>query len=183
MEIENEMIGRPRRRFSAEEKARGRKAGILVGTGVACACKNYGTGGDTVLGTVEIAPDGLITIRCDATEIGNAVGTAAANLYIPYSLPPSNSAHQVKALVGYNITPTTRLNANFAYGVELQNAAFPIGSGDPVNIQNQPRSSFDGRVQTLFGNVALTAQPIPKLDVRLSYTIDDRDNQSPRNGY
>ena len=63
----------------AEEKARGREAGILVGTGVACASKNYGTGGDTVLGTVEIAPDGHITIRCDATEIGNAVGTAAAN--------------------------------------------------------------------------------------------------------
>ena len=32
-----------------------------------------------MLGTVEIAPDGHITIRCDATEIGNAVGTAAAN--------------------------------------------------------------------------------------------------------
>ena len=63
----------------AEEKARGREAGILVGTGVATASKNYGTGGDTVLGTVEIAPDGHITIRCDATEIGNAVGTAAAN--------------------------------------------------------------------------------------------------------
>ena len=63
----------------AEEKARGREAGILVGTGVACASKNYGTGGDTVLGTVKIAPDGRITIRCDATEIGNAVGTAAAN--------------------------------------------------------------------------------------------------------
>ena len=63
----------------AEEKARGQEAGILVGTGVACASKNYGTGGDTVLGTVEVAPDGHITIRCDATEIGNAVGTAAAN--------------------------------------------------------------------------------------------------------
>jgi CO/xanthine dehydrogenase Mo-binding subunit len=63
----------------AEEKARGQQAGILVGTGVACASKNYGTGGDTVLGSVEITPDGLITIRCDATEIGNAVGTAAAN--------------------------------------------------------------------------------------------------------
>jgi CO/xanthine dehydrogenase Mo-binding subunit len=63
----------------AEEKARGQQTGILVGTGVACASKNYGTGGDTVLGSVEITPDGLITIRCDATEIGNAVGTAAAN--------------------------------------------------------------------------------------------------------
>jgi MtrB/PioB family decaheme-associated outer membrane protein len=57
-------------------------------------------------------------------------GTSAANLYIPYSLPPSNSAHQVKALVGYNISPTMRFNANFAYGVELQNDSFPIGSGD-----------------------------------------------------
>ena len=66
------MSARRRRRADGE-------AGILVGTGVACASKNYGTGGDTVLGTVEIAPDGLITIRCDATEIGNAVGTAAAN--------------------------------------------------------------------------------------------------------
>ena len=30
----------------AEENARGQQAGILVGTGVACATKNYGTGGD-----------------------------------------------------------------------------------------------------------------------------------------
>jgi CO/xanthine dehydrogenase Mo-binding subunit len=63
----------------AEEKARGHEAGILVGTGVACASKNYGTGGDCVLGSVEITPGGKITIRCDVTEIGNAVGTAAAN--------------------------------------------------------------------------------------------------------
>jgi CO/xanthine dehydrogenase Mo-binding subunit len=62
-----------------EEKARGQEAGILVGTGVACASKNYGTGGDCVLGSVEITPGGKIKIRCDVTEIGNAVGTAAAN--------------------------------------------------------------------------------------------------------
>ena len=35
----------------------------------------------------------------------------------------------------------------------------------------------------MFGNVAFTAEPLPKLDVRLAYTIDDRDNQSPRNRY
>jgi CO/xanthine dehydrogenase Mo-binding subunit len=63
----------------AEEKARGHEAGMLVGTGVACASKNYGTGGDCVLGSVELTPGGKITIRCDVTEIGNAVGTAAAN--------------------------------------------------------------------------------------------------------
>src|SRR5215510_4121863 len=63
----------------AEGKARGEQAGILVGTGVACATKNYGTGGDCSLGSVEIAPDGRIAIRCDGVEIGTGIGTAAAN--------------------------------------------------------------------------------------------------------
>jgi CO/xanthine dehydrogenase Mo-binding subunit len=63
----------------AEEKARGQQAGMLVGTGVACATKNYGTGGDCTLGSVEITPDGHIKIHCDATEMGNGIGTAVAN--------------------------------------------------------------------------------------------------------
>src|SRR5262249_13032685 len=63
----------------AEEKARGQRAGILVGTGVACATKDYGTGGDCSLASVEIDPDGRITIRCDGVEIGTGVGTALAN--------------------------------------------------------------------------------------------------------
>lgn len=61
------------------EKARGQAAGILVGTGVACAHKNYGTGADCSLGAVEIDPQGRIAIRVDDTEIGNALGTAVAN--------------------------------------------------------------------------------------------------------
>lgn len=43
-------------RERAAEKARGKEAGILVGTGVACAHKNYGTGADCSLGAVEIDP-------------------------------------------------------------------------------------------------------------------------------
>src|SRR6201987_4449923 len=63
----------------AAEKARGQQSGILVGTGVACATKNYGTGGDACLGSVEIAPDGQIAIYCDGAEMGNGLGTALAN--------------------------------------------------------------------------------------------------------
>jgi CO/xanthine dehydrogenase Mo-binding subunit len=63
----------------AAEKSRAQQAGILVGTGVACATKDYGTGGDSALGSVEITPDGRITIRCDGCEIGNGIGTAVAN--------------------------------------------------------------------------------------------------------
>jgi CO/xanthine dehydrogenase Mo-binding subunit len=65
-------------RDRAEEKERAR-AGVLVGTGVACAAKNYGTGADCSLGAVEVNPDGKIAIRCNAVEIGNGIGTAVAN--------------------------------------------------------------------------------------------------------
>lgn len=66
-------------RERAAEKTRGKEAGILVGTGVACAHKNYGTGADCSLGAVEIDPQGRIAIRIDDTEIGNGLGTAVAN--------------------------------------------------------------------------------------------------------
>jgi CO/xanthine dehydrogenase Mo-binding subunit len=78
-EILNKLEKHPIWAQRAEEKARGQQAGILVGTGLACATKNYGTGGDCSLGSVEIAPDGRITIRCDSVEIGTAIGTAVAN--------------------------------------------------------------------------------------------------------
>ena len=63
----------------AQKKARAQQAGILVGTGLACATKDYGTGGDCALASVDISPGGQITIRCDGAEMGNGLGTAAAN--------------------------------------------------------------------------------------------------------
>jgi CO/xanthine dehydrogenase Mo-binding subunit len=63
----------------AQEKERGRERGMLVGTGVACVTKDYGTGADTSLARVEVDPDGLIAIWCDHVEMGTAVGTALAN--------------------------------------------------------------------------------------------------------
>ena len=63
----------------AEQKARGQQAGFLVGTGIACATKDYGTGGDGTLASVELTPDGRITIHCDYVEMGTGIGTAVAN--------------------------------------------------------------------------------------------------------
>jgi CO/xanthine dehydrogenase Mo-binding subunit len=63
----------------AQEKERGRERGVLVGTGVACVTKDYGTGADTSSARIEIDPDGRIAIWCDHVEMGTAVGTALAN--------------------------------------------------------------------------------------------------------
>ncbi len=67
----------------AAEKARA-KAGFLVGTGVACSAKDYGTGADCSLGSVEIDPEGRISIHTDAVEMGNGIGTAIANRVASY---------------------------------------------------------------------------------------------------
>ena len=63
----------------SQEKARGQQGGILVGTGVACATKNYGSGADCSLGTVEIDAQGRIAIHGDHVDMGNGIGTALAN--------------------------------------------------------------------------------------------------------
>jgi CO/xanthine dehydrogenase Mo-binding subunit len=64
----------------ADAKAGNRQQrGMLTGTGVACVTKDFGSGADSVLASVEIAPDGSIAIRSDSVEMGNAIGTALAN--------------------------------------------------------------------------------------------------------
>ncbi len=63
----------------AQEKARGQEGGFVVGTGVACATKNYGSGADCAQSAVEIDAQGRIAIHCDHVEMGNGIGTALAN--------------------------------------------------------------------------------------------------------
>jgi CO/xanthine dehydrogenase Mo-binding subunit len=63
----------------ALEKTRAQQTGTLVGTGVACATKDYGSGADCSLGRVEVGADGRISIHCDHVEMGNGIGTALAN--------------------------------------------------------------------------------------------------------
>jgi CO/xanthine dehydrogenase Mo-binding subunit len=83
-EILDKLEQHPIWRDRATEKSRARETGTLTGTGVACATKNYGTGGDCSLAMVDIDPNGRIAIRIDGTEMGNALGTAVANRVAAY---------------------------------------------------------------------------------------------------
>src|SRR6185312_11749093 len=42
---------------------------------------------------------------------------------------------------------------------------------------------LEGALQSIYGNIALVTMPMPKLDVRVSYTIDHRSNMTPRSSY
>lgn len=103
-----------------------------------------------------------------------------------YSLPPSNQAHTITGEIGYNLSPSTRLYGTMIYGLQLQNDPFPAATamgyvlGNPAlaaQLASNPQS-LDGLVQTFFSNVAVSSSPLPKLDVRASYTIDVRDPQT-----
>jgi len=57
----------------------GARQEVLVGTGVACVTKDFGSGADCTLSAVAISPEGRITIDSNAVEMGTAIGTALAN--------------------------------------------------------------------------------------------------------
>jgi MtrB/PioB family decaheme-associated outer membrane protein len=46
-----------------------------------------------------------------------------------------------------------------------------------------PRQSLDGEINNILANFAVTARPMPKLDLSARYRYDDRDNNTPRNEY
>ncbi len=72
------MVKHPIWRDRAVARA-GARQGVLVGTGVACVTKDFGTGADCTLAKVALSAEGRITIHSDAVEMGTAVGTALAN--------------------------------------------------------------------------------------------------------
>jgi len=119
---------------------------------------------------------------------GSTVATAFPNgpsaVQATYVLPPSNQSHQWKAQFGYNVDPTTRINLNVGYGLSYQNQPYDTGIGyNASTAQAEPRTSFDGLMTSVFTNLAITSHPLPYLDWRLAYTLDDRQNSSPQNTY
>ncbi len=121
------------------------------------------------------------------TGATGSAATAAAgspNIVSIYSLPPSNSAHQLKSQFAMNVTPTTRVNLNLQYGLMMQNSPYVAGTGN-ANFASlpAPSSNLDGSIQTVHLNGAVTSQPFAGADVRLAYTLDDRRNLTPRNAY
>ena len=78
-EILDKLVNHPIWQQRTQEKTRGQPDGIVVGTGVACVTKPYGSGADCSQGTVEIDPQGRIAIHGDHVEMGTGLGTALAN--------------------------------------------------------------------------------------------------------
>jgi len=77
-EILDKLAAHPIWMQRAAEKSKAR-SGTLVGTGVACVTKDYGSGADCTLSRITVTSEGRIAIDTDAVEMGTAIGTAVAN--------------------------------------------------------------------------------------------------------
>lgn len=105
--------------------------------------------------------------------------------YGRFALEPDNSYVQFKAYGGINMTPTTRITADFSSGVMKQNDNLLPYSVNPdlVVYEPVPLQSLDAKVKTTMLNVRLTSQLARRLGLRINYRYDDRDNQTPREVY
>jgi MtrB/PioB family decaheme-associated outer membrane protein len=116
-----------------------------------------------------------------------------ANPYVPLvnggttgrlALAPSNQFHQLLASAGYQFGERTQATADIAVGRMTQDESFlPYTVNTSLTTQPLPRSSLDGRVDTLTGHVKITSALTDRLRVNASYTYDDRNNQTPQAVY
>jgi MtrB/PioB family decaheme-associated outer membrane protein len=125
------------------------------------------------------------------------------------SLPPSNQAHTLNLAGGINLPYRTRITANAAYSIRLQNETFlahtinNVLAGAPV--LTLPQNSLNGVVGTALVNLNATSRPIQPLTLNLKFrmfnltdwsdepifaghvvndrTLEEQNRTSPRFGY
>lgn len=112
----------------------------------------------------------------------NFVAATIPNLRL--SMAPSNDYHQVRVTGAYNISKTTRLTGKYSHGVARQNETFlPYSANGAASTTALPRGSLDAKVVTTLLDVALTAKPMDKMNLKLGYQYRDSDNRTPVDTY
>ncbi len=96
-------------------------------------------------------------------------------------LPPDNQFNQLSASGAYQISESTRANANLALGRMEQNAPFlPATVNSLLAPGALPRASLEGRVDTTRADLKLVSALSPKWGLNASYSYDDRANKTPQ---
>jgi MtrB/PioB family decaheme-associated outer membrane protein len=114
----------------------------------------------------------------------SVVGESAGQL----ALPPDNQFHQILASAGYQFSDRTRASADVAIGRMTQNDSFLASTVTPAvfipgGIPALPRSSLDGRANTLDVGLKLSSAVSDRLRLNGALTYNDRDNRTPQATY
>jgi MtrB/PioB family decaheme-associated outer membrane protein len=96
------------------------------------------------------------------------------------SLAPGNDLHQITATGAYKFSKDTRLNASLSRSIGRQNDAFlPYSANVASAAAPLPKSSLEGEVVKTLLDVALTARPIDKMNLKVAYRYHDDKNRTP----
>jgi len=112
----------------------------------------------------------------------SAVGADTGQL----ALAPDNAFHQLSASLAYAFGESTRATADIAVGRMTQNEDFvPVTTnaslpGYPFAL---PRTSLDGLVETINGNIKVTSRLSPDWGVSLAYIYNDHNDKTPTAAY
>lgn len=102
------------------------------------------------------------------------------------ALPPDNAFHQLSATIGYAFTEQTQATADIAVGRMTQNDDFvPVttNSSLPGYPFALPRTSLDGVVDTVNGNIKVTSRLSEDWGMSLAYIYNDHDDKTPQAAY
>lgn len=96
---------------------------------------------------------------------------------------PDNEFHQLSAILGYQILPSTSITGRFSRGVMTQDADLLPYSINPNFTGTPPTKTAQAEVNTTLASVSVNSRPIKRLQLEGSYTYSDRDNKTPINTY
>lgn len=107
------------------------------------------------------------------------------------SLEPDNQMHQLSAVLGQMLSPSSRLTALASVSLLTQDQDFLPYSvtdsdgtpQDDTSLDALPRKSLDGEVWLYRGQLKLTSNPMRKLRLNAQYSYDERDNKTASNSY
>ena len=92
---------------------------------------------------------------------------------------PDNQFHQLSAILGYQLLPSTRLGARLAVGRMTQDEDYlPYTINPAISTTALPTTSLDGQVDTTLVAVEVNSRPTSDLQLDASYTYSDRDNKT-----
>jgi MtrB/PioB family decaheme-associated outer membrane protein len=130
----------------------------------------------------------LNRIQADNPCFGNGAPCSAGEAGGPAtgqsSLPPSNMAHALNVAGGVNLPLRTRINGNFAWGLQLQNADFlphtinPALAGTPGLAL--PHNSLNGFVQTWLVYLSATSRPFDPVTFSAKYRFYEYSDLSQK---
>lgn len=100
------------------------------------------------------------------------------------ALEPDNELQRVRAFGTYVFSPTLRVRLDGSYAEGEQDSSFlPFTVNADLGPADLPRQNLDGDVQTSTFDAGVHYRPLRKLTVEANYHYEERENNSPRNGY